>query len=315
MEPENQREESKPSVFEQRVKEYGQAVNQGRDQDAEGLMVELFTSVAAEAFANPSPESVWLEMADQCEQLGNWGAAEDARRKALDLAREHPNRAYPVKFHLDLGSLYEILGRKEEALAEIKTALELAGESEIPTLIGMALEANYNTELGQRNLQGIRAAAKQALEATPGDRIYNTVKLRFLLLQARCAAGLGEFEAAESCVAAARKLAGDGQQSALISGYPFFRARAAEVAAKIHAACGDFQEAVAAFAEVVTREREVCAKPHLQGIRSRYRLAQALFTLADYLEKSAKPADATVARTEARDILGELKLPPIPPKG
>src|SRR4051812_20237902 len=236
MEPKNQQEKSKPSLFEQGVLDYAQAVNQGRDQDAEGLMVELFTSVAAEAFANPSAECVWQEMADQCEQLGNWAAAEEARKKALDLAKEHPNPAYPVKFHLDLGSLYEILGRKEEALVEIKTALELAAKSEIPTLIGMTLEAEHNSELGRRNPQGIRAAARQALEATPSDRIYNTVKLRFWLLQARCAADLGEFEAAESCLAAARELAGDGHQSDLISGYSFFRARAAEVSAKIHAA-------------------------------------------------------------------------------
>jgi len=298
---------AEPSLLEQRVVEYVKAVNEGRE--IEGSLMEMLAMAGAQAMADPTPDLIWKTLARDCEENGNWAGAEEAYKKVLELAKEHPNPAFPLKPHLDLASLYKMLGKKDEARAHIEIALGLARKSEIQSLLLMALESKSTCDLGERELEEISAAAKEGFETTPNERIYHLVKARFLLLQARCAAEFAKYDAAESLMAAARGFVGERDQSDFMTGYQWYHSRAAEVVAKIHAARGETAQAIDAYSETVARERTINSQPHVQGIRSRYRLALTLQTFANYLETGEKIAYAMQTRVEAEEILKSLKLP------
>ncbi|MDB6037759.1 MAG: hypothetical protein JWM99_1600 [Verrucomicrobiales bacterium] len=301
--------EKRDPQFEARITEYTKAVNEGRGQEVDGMLLEMLMAAGAEAMADPSPDLVWKNIANDCEELGHWAAAEDAHKKSLELAKEHPNPAFALKPHLDLAGFYEMLDRKEEALPHIERALELARNSEIESLLRMALEAKISPELAPEILEEIRGEAESALKRLPPERIYYTTKAFFLLIQARCMVELRKFEAAEKYLADTREFIGETNQSGFLVGYQGFHARVAAMMAKIHAGRGETSQAISAFSETVARQRTIGEQPQVAGVRTRYRTACALRTFGDYLEKGGMMAEAEQTRAEAKQILKELKLP------
>ena len=297
------------SQFETRIAEYTKAVNEGRGQEVDGMLLEMLLAAGAEAMADPSPDLIWKNIANECEEMGHWAAAEDAHKKSLELAKEHPNPAFALKPHLDLAGFYEMLDRKEEALPHIEKALELARNSEIESLLRMALDAKLSPDLAPQTFEEICQEAESALKGLPPERIYDTTKAFFLLIQARCMVELGKFEAAEKYLADTRQFIGETNQSGFLVGYQGFHARVAAVMAKIHAGRGETSQAIRAFSETITRQRTIEEQPQVAGVRTRYRTACALRTFGDYLEKGGMMLEANQARAEANQILKELKLP------
>ena len=51
-------EETETSQFEARIAEYTKAVNEGRGQEVEGMLLEMLMAAGAEAMADPSPDLV-----------------------------------------------------------------------------------------------------------------------------------------------------------------------------------------------------------------------------------------------------------------
>jgi tetratricopeptide (TPR) repeat protein len=298
-----------PSDFEQRIAEYAKAVNEGRSQEAEGMLMEMLMAAGAAAIADPTPDLIWKNIANECEELGNWAAAEDAHQKSLALAKEHANPVLALKPHLDLAGFYEMLGRKEEALPYIEIALELARKSEIESLVRMALDAKISPDLAPESLEEIRTEAEAALKRLPLEPIYHTTKAFFLLIQARCMVELRNYEAAEKYLSDTSEFIGETNQSGFLVGYQGFHGRVAAVMAKIHAGRGETEQAITAFSETVARQRTIAEQPQVAGVRTRYRTACALRIFAGYLEKGGRMAEAEQARTEAKQILEELKLP------
>jgi tetratricopeptide (TPR) repeat protein len=302
-------EEPETSRFEARIVEYTRAVNEGRGKEVEGMLLEMLMAAGAEAMANPSPDLVWKMIAGECEELGNWAAAEDALKKSLELAKEHSNPAFALKPHLDLAGLYEMLDRKEEALRHVEAALELARKSEIESLLRMALEAKIAPGLTPETLEAILAEAGSALQRLPPERIYDTTKAFFLLIQARCMVELRNYEAAEKYLVDTREFIGETNQSGFLVGYQGFHARVAAVMARIHAGRGETEQAISAFSETIARQRTIGEQPQVAGVRTQYRTACALRIFGDYLEKGGRMAEAEQARREAKQIFQELKLP------
>jgi tetratricopeptide (TPR) repeat protein len=258
---------------------------------------------------NPSPELVWINLAIECEEIGNWAAAEDARKKVLGITVGSANPATSIKPLLDLARLYQMLGRSEEAHSQIETALRLAHESGISSLVLMALESKYQLGPGDRELNDIREAAIASFDAIPNERVFDLTKARFLLLQAQCAVASGELETAEAQMIRADELVSERKQTGLMAGYQWFHSRAAELSASIHAARGEHSEAISAFSKSVERERAIDSQPHVRNFPTRYRLATTLSSYANHLEAGGKLDDAASVRAEADAMLREMKLP------
>lgn len=296
--------------FEQCCNDYGKAINEGRHQDAEEIGMRMMQLAMLRSMnEEPSQDMVWKQMARECEERGNWAGAEEAFKNALAIEREHERREFSMKTLLDLAFLYEILGRREEQMAQIEAAVEITRESEIATLRNMAFEAKAQALLANDDLAAAKSVACNAVEGTPDDNLHALTKSRALVLLARCEALLGGPDAAERILNQAVELTRAYGDSAFMGGVQGFYAGAAVTSAVIQNARGKKKEAATAYGEAVARARTIVEQPHLQGVRSSYRLAQLLKTYATYLEAAEMPADAADARKESEEILGRLQIP------
>ena len=295
--------------FEQCCEDYGKAINEGRHQDAEALTMQMMQLTMVRAMnEEPSQEMIWKQMADECEEHGNWAGAEEALRNALNLEREGKVRELPVKTHLDLATLYEMLGRDAEALAEIDAAVELSHESEIMAIRTMALEAKAKMLLAANNPAGAKEIALDALGPIPDDKLHALIKARMLVLLARCDTFLGNIEAAERDVNRAIELVRPYGENQFLGGLQGFFAQSAAATAAILASRGKLTEAANSFGETIERARTIAGQPHLRGARSNYRLAQALIKYAAYLDAADRRDEAAGARAESESLLQTLQL-------
>jgi tetratricopeptide (TPR) repeat protein len=292
------------------VLECAKATNEGRDDDAAGLMLEMLRLASEQAEANPSPSIVWQTMAHECEERGNWEGAEEAYRNAVAASRQEANPACAVKPLLDLAGLYRMLGRKEEALAQVEEARILADQSGIPSLVLMVLEAKLTLPLDSHGLTAIRESAKECFNNTMPERIGDPSRARSLLVQALCAERLGELGGPERLISVANSLMEGIAGNNFMTGLHSYHAGVAELMARIRAGQGEIETAIQALNEAVSRRRTIDEQPHVHGPRTRFRLAEALFRLADCLEKGGRAAQAGSTRAEADAIVESLKLLP-----
>jgi tetratricopeptide (TPR) repeat protein len=116
--------------FEQSCLDYGEAIKEGRHEDAEEIAMKVMQlSILRSMTEEPSPTLAWMQMASECEEQGNWAAAIDAHQHAIAAARAEANPAFAMKPHLDLAGLYDILGRGPEAMSQIDAAVELVKDN------------------------------------------------------------------------------------------------------------------------------------------------------------------------------------------
>jgi tetratricopeptide (TPR) repeat protein len=296
--------------FEQCCNDYGKAINEGRHDDAEAIAMQMMQLAMLRAMnEEPSQEMIWKQMAGECEEQGNWAGAEEALRNALTLEREGKVRELPVKTHLDLASLYEMLGRDTEALAQINAAVELSHDSEIMAIRTMALEAKAKMLLVANDPAGAKEVALDALGPIPDDKLHELMKARMLVLLGRCDAVLGNLEPAEEAVSRAMELVRPYGENKFLGGLQGFMAQSAATTAAILSGRGKLKEAAESFAESIERARTIAEQPHLCGPRSNYRLAQALSKYATYLDAAKRGAEAAAARAESEALLRALRLP------
>lgn len=261
--------------FQQRCLDYGKAIEEGRHQAAETAAIEMFQMAMMKAATEePSQETIWSQMAYECEERGNWTAAVEARRKVLELAQAHEKPEFAIKPHLDLAGLYALLGKSEEAREEIGVAVELASKSDIRPLLVMALEGKAKLELSENCAEQARAAVREALAAIPAEKLFDLQKARVLVLLANCEARCGALESAEEVLGAARGLMAPYGDSGFMGGVQWCFARMAEVRAMIHHGRGEHAAAITTYGEVVARERGIAEQPHLQGVGSRCRVGR-----------------------------------------
>jgi tetratricopeptide (TPR) repeat protein len=295
--------------FEQCCNDYGQAIKEDRHLEAEAIAMRMMhISMLRAATEEPSQTIVWMQMADQCEEQANWAGAEQAHRNAIATALAEKNREFAMKPHLDLAGLYEMLGRDKESMAEINAAVELVKDSEITILCGMALEAKAKALLSAGETSAAKDTVLDALRAVPDDKLHALVRARLMVLGARCEAMFGEMIAAEKMLSQARELTQAYADSEFLGGLQSFFAQASEVSALILESRGMKSEALANYREALTRIQTMARQPHLQGIRTRYRLAKTLERYANYLEAAGSIPEAFEARQESEGLLRALRL-------
>jgi len=302
-------DDANAAALEKGVMDFAQAVNEKRDADAQSIGWKMLLAAGAEALGNPSEDLIWKNLASECEDTGNWTGAEEARKKALDLAVQQENPAFPVMPHLELASLYRILGRHDEAQEHVEAAFQLVKQSKISALLLMVLEAKAACASGHEALNPIREAAAEGLKIVGEGRFFDHTKARFLLVQAECDIALGEVDLARDHLTSAGTYTADWGENAFMAGRQACLARMAELQARFHTARGDWLQAIIALSETLAREKGINAQDHARGLRSRHRYAKTLARFADYLEAGGRGAEAAVARQEWRVVWDGLKLP------
>ena len=297
------------SALEKNVTDFVNAVNEKSDADAAIIGLQMLLRLGEEALSNPSPSVFWMTKAAECEDMGHWAAAEDARKKALELGKEHEHPGYPIKPHLDLAGLFKILGRNEEALQHIEAALELATKSKMTPLLVRALEARLNCDCDNNTVRQIRDTAMEHLRTTGEARFYHHTKARLHLVQAECCLLLGETDLVWENLTRAQTFTADWGENEFMAGHQACRARAAKLKARFHAASADWEQAILAHSEAVAREKSLNSQDHVRGLRIRYQYAKTLACFADYLENGGRINEAATVREESRRFLDDLNLP------
>jgi tetratricopeptide (TPR) repeat protein len=295
--------------FEECCNSYGKAIEEGRHKDAEGLVMQMMQLAMLRSMnEEPSQEMVWTNMAAECEGQGNWAGAEEARRNALARALEDPKPEIAMKAHLDLAGLYEILNRRDEALAEVNAAVELGRKSEITTIRTMAFDAKARILLWRGENAAAREIILEALNLIPDEKIQHLSKAKILLLLARCELLGGETERAQQTLNEAMGLVRPYGESQFLGGVQAFYVQAGQVGAAICSARGERERAIEVSLESVTRARGLTGQSPSQCPRSTYRLSQALKRHAEYLEAGQRPADAAKARAESMELRRQVHL-------
>jgi tetratricopeptide (TPR) repeat protein len=296
--------------FEQCCIDYGKAINEGHHQKAESLAMQMMQIAMLRAMnEKPSQEMIWKQMAGECEERGNWAGAEEALKNALAIERDHKTRELAVKTHLDLAGLYELLGRRNEAIAEIDAAVERSRDSEIEAIRAMALEAKTKILLANGDAAAAKETAADALRAIPDEKIHALIKARLLVLLGRSNAVLGDLSEADAILKRALELTSPYGDSNFMGGLQAFFAQVAETNAIILFARGKKADAATAFSQSVARARTIAEQPHLRGPRSNHHLASILKQYAGYLESAERSTDAAAARSESETLLRQLQVP------
>lgn len=310
MNPEEQQsEDANRLAFQQDITDFVNAVNEKSDEEAVAIGLQMLLRAGAEALSNPTPSVFWMTKAGECEDVSDWAAAEDARKKALEFAMEHENPSYPVKPHIDLAGLYRILGRNEEALAHLESALELARKSRMSPLLVLALEARLKCDCDNDTLKQIRDTAMDCFGTVGEGRIFHHTKARLLLVQAECSLKLDETDLAWEHLTKVQAFTSDWGENEFMGGHQACRARAAKLRARLHAARAEWEQAILAQSEAVAREKSLDSQEHLRGLRMRHQFAKTLARFADYLESGGRVSEAARVREESRGLFDELKVP------
>jgi hypothetical protein len=270
----------------------------------------VFADLAQQAPVEPTPESLLLDEATHCEATADWAGAEAAYRRLLVRAEETDDAYTQFRAHDQLAMLRGLLGRHDAALEEARAAVAAARREDLAPLLFMALDGQAFCALRRDRVPEALAAVSEALERMEDGALYGLLRGRTLALRAACRAALGEWPAAE------RDL--EASWSALQPQAALFFAAGAQagleqwwaVTARLRAAQGDANGAVAARQEAAARARHLAALLQVAGPYTQSALARALLGLGHALASLGPAPRAEEAFAESRSLRQAAGLPP-----
>jgi tetratricopeptide (TPR) repeat protein len=276
--------------------------------ESQSLALQFLAFVSANADEKPSAELEAKAEAHRREAVAEWLRAEAAYRRSLALAGGNPAMVY--KAHDELSSLYELLGRDADALAEAHLAANTARVTRMEPILAMAAEGLARCCIRAGDLACADAAVQEMLNASAGDRRFNLQRARALILRARCAVERGDLVTAAADIDAALSILSPQDGSGMMAGVQSAFANAWETRADLLTRRGDAQ--AAAMAEAVERRRIVAQALQLEGPYKHNALAMCLarygFTLMAAGDvEGAKAAHAESAAIRARIGLAQLR--------
>ena len=156
---------------------------------ASGRFVEAVEQYQKALEIDPEMQGAWWGLWHSLALQWDWDHAEAVTRKCVE---DHPENPYA---HVTLSQCVRCMGRSEEALAEIQTALDVAGDPVPPFVLVHAGYAHYFS----RRYDDAIHYSRQALEANPAlSFAHNTIAKCHIALQ-RYDEALAELDAAEHC--------------------------------------------------------------------------------------------------------------------
>lgn len=212
--------------------------------------------------------------------------------------------------HAQLAALHGLLGRYHEALSETRPELAAARQTDLNTVLFMALDDRALTALRVASIPEALAAATEALAGMGNDALYDLARGKALTLLAACRVAVGDYAAASRALEDARSRLEPQAALALAAGAHAGLARWWAVSARLRAAQGHHQAAADAWQEAVARLRHVVGLPHIGGPYAPSALARTLRGLGHALTDLGSTHLAEQVFAESRQLRESVGLPP-----
>ncbi len=298
------------SKFEALLLAYQEAMEHGDIEKAEAIGVQCLLFAGEQAEKEPSEDLRLKEAAHDFEARADWQQAEASYRKALELAQAQQNDAFIYKAYDDLGQLYGMLGRHDEALEAAKTALEAARRADSVPLLNMALVSMAGWLLGSGDTDAALAAAQEMLAITPIDKMHDSQRARALVLRARCLVKMKDLAAAEADLDTSWRILAPQSGARTFAGIQSSLANWWATTASVRSLQRDFRGATEAMRQAVEFRRRVAQQPQLAGPYKYNSLAQMLHRYSLALLAVNNVEAAQQAAAESRAIRQSIGLGP-----
>lgn len=278
-------------------------------EQVEAAALDALRIAAEEAEKNPSPELVFKMEASDCEARADWAGAEAAYRKVLSIQEATGNFVLISKTHCELGRLFLLVGDLEKAEACARAATATARQTDLFAVHVMALQNQANCALRRLDYSGALQAASEAVALVEPGPLQDRRRASALVTRARCRLASGDFEGADSDLAACKPILLEQDVSPMFAGVHSNAAAWHEVAAGIRAHHRDLDGAVQAWTRAVQGRRHVASLGHVSGPHTSAALARALRHLGQALHAAGQPQEGQTALAEAQQICREIGLP------
>lgn len=286
------------------VKEVVRAMSSNEFTNADTAFDEL-VAITQTLDLTPSRESELIHEACRCENLADWEGAQNAYRGILEIPGITPFDEQ--RAHKCLCRLCEWLDREAEALEHGHLALAAARRADVSMQFAITADLVARCYLGIGKRLEARLVVEEALQQFSDDPIYDGMRASLLTIRAECALREHDLIAAGQDLSDAYAILGPkmnwanapvGIQKDLLYWWA--------ATAKLRSASFDREEAVTAWLEAVTRNRQVLAE--WQDVFSNRLLAETLEQLAIALSKCGRDSEAYDATSESQKILGRIGL-------
>jgi tetratricopeptide (TPR) repeat protein len=301
--PESDAQKSRMTNFEQTIASYAQALEAGKTEEAQGAAMQALALAAEEAQCHPTPTMTLQAEAADCERKRDWAGAEAAYRKVVLLEEATGQHGLIAKAQVDLSRLLRLLGRLEEATQVAASATASARQAPIFPVQVMALENEVSCALATEEPQAALRAATEMVEVIEPDKLYDSMRARALVTQAKCLVATGDLAGAESRLAASWDLL---QGPGVIQGLPgptFVLANWWDIKSQLLEQQGELEAAREAMVESIDRRRRN------EGPYAAFLLIGALERSALLLRQAGDLDQADRALAEANSLRGDLRLP------
>ena len=319
--------------FEQKIMAYSKAASAGQHDAAQAAALEALAMAAEEAERNPTPDLLLGMEADQCEEAGDWDGAEAARRKVLalhesglaqfdaaakacaaDSTAVQPDddrwRFFGLiaKANVDLSGLQKRRGKLDEAWSSALAATAAARRANCWPLLHLALQNQATLALEREDSASALAAASEDVQQIEPGALSNSMRLRALVMRARCLTVTGDLTAAEQDLAASWPLIKPISHNPFAAGAHSAIAGWWEATAKLRTRKQDVSGAVTAWKQAVEKRREVARLPHVNRSSALTALATALQGCGEAFRQAGDADAARAALAEPETIRRDLGL-------
>ncbi len=262
--------------FERLLQAYKEAQESDDIKLSETIILQLFAIAQEEAERNPTKRGRLIEEAQEHEEAARWEQAEAAYFQALALAETEGIAGMISKSHYDLGRLYEILGKTDNALQQAGAALKSARKANMEPLVLMALTIIFRCHLLKGDVASAAVVADEAVLIMPPDKIYDTQRAGALMIRAQCRLEQHQIAQAGEDLNVVWKILEPRAESVIFAGIRSGLANWWELNARIKTHLKDFGGAAQAMSKAVEIRRTVSELPHISGPYKHYALAEAL---------------------------------------
>jgi tetratricopeptide (TPR) repeat protein len=298
--------ENQTPEFHRLLKSFQEARDRDDVKAAESLAVQCLAFVAQKQALNPSESHRLVQEAIEHEDAARWEQAEAARRRVLALAETEGIQAIICKAHMDLSNLFTLCGLTDRALQEAGAAVEAARKSELVTLLVTALADLSRCCLAKGDVASAAAAADEAVQTTPAEKMQNMQRARALLARARCRTEQGQVAEAESDLDVAWSLLEPLAEASMFAGVQGSLASWWEITARIRVQSKDLAGAAEAWGKAVELRRAVSHLPQLEGPYKYFSLAKTLHQYSHALSAAGGVQEAVRAFDESSSIHEKL---------
>ena len=295
--------------FQAVIEDYAKAINADDQEKADQAAMSALIMAGMNAIEHPTPELELAEQASEHLMAGNWSAAEGTYRKLIALHERTGKPGLTTKPLIDLGHLFYLLDRSDEAWVCAQDATQAARPAEINPLLAMALESQATCALRRGRPAEALAAAEEALRVIDPDKMGDLMRTLAHASRGRALLGLGDVAQAEEALGTALAILRSKKQSQIGSGPVVALAKCFELEAELHARQKRWPDAVSALKQAIQQRRKAVDRLLAQSPHPTASVARDLERLAALHRESGDTAEAEEALKEAAELWEQIHLP------